>query len=188
MPPVSLYHVLFPDPPVNSPVDVSSVDHTVNVLYDLVLVGLTMVVIAIIFAVLAVIAMWQVFRKAHQHGWAALVPIYNVVVLLRIGRRSPYWLLLLAPVVLNTVIQLFANVTATNLSLYGLLSLITYGCGLAVSIVTGRGVAAVFGRSGTFGVWALGVFPFVGYPILGFGRAQYLPAESLLVGPMPLSR
>ncbi len=156
MPPVSLYHVLFPDPPVNSPVDVSSVDHTVNVLYDLVLVGLTMGV--------------------------------NVVVLLRIGRRSPYWLLLLAPVVLNTVIQLFANVTATNLSLYGLLSLITYGCGLAVSIVTGRGVAAVFGRSGTFGVWALGVFPFVGYPILGFGRAQYLPAESLLVGPMPLSR
>src|SRR6266566_1470050 len=39
-------------------------------------------------------AMWKVFTKAGEPGWAAIIPIYNYVVLDRIAGRPGWWLLL----------------------------------------------------------------------------------------------
>lgn len=36
---------------------------------------------------------WMLFRKAAEPGWAALIPVYNYVVLLRIAGRPPWMLL-----------------------------------------------------------------------------------------------
>jgi hypothetical protein len=38
---------------------------------------------------------WRIYTKADQPGWAALIPIYQHVVLLRIVGRPMWWLLLL---------------------------------------------------------------------------------------------
>jgi hypothetical protein len=38
---------------------------------------------------------WRIHEKADQPGWAALVPVYNTVILLRIVGRPMWWLLLL---------------------------------------------------------------------------------------------
>src|SRR5262245_11693297 len=47
-----------------------------------------------------VIAAWRVFTKAGEPGWAALVPIYNAMVIGRItGRGEMYGLLTLIPCV-----------------------------------------------------------------------------------------
>src|SRR5262249_49356496 len=35
--------------------------------------------------------MWKVFEKAGQPGWAAIVPIYNVIVLFQISGRPAWW-------------------------------------------------------------------------------------------------
>jgi hypothetical protein len=35
--------------------------------------------------VLVIASMWKVFVKAGQPGWAAIVPIYNVVVILQMA-------------------------------------------------------------------------------------------------------
>lgn len=53
-----------------------------------------------IFAIILVIAIYKLFtrcviyKKAHEHAWAVLVPIYRDIVMLRICGMSPWWLLL----------------------------------------------------------------------------------------------
>lgn len=38
--------------------------------------------------------MWKVFEKAGKPGWAAIIPIYNIIVLLEIIKKPIWWLLL----------------------------------------------------------------------------------------------
>ena len=54
------------------------------------LVGLIGSLIYLGVIVLVVAALWKVFVKAGKPGWAALVPIYNLVVLLEIAGK-PIW-------------------------------------------------------------------------------------------------
>ena len=47
-----------------------------------------------VFIVLMVAAMWKIFAKAGQPGWAAIVPIYNWIVWCKIVGRPTWWVLL----------------------------------------------------------------------------------------------
>lgn len=93
-----------------------------------------------------VVAGWfGLFPKARQPRWAALVPLYNIYVLVvHVAGLSRLWfvLVLLPPV--NLIASILVNVE----------------------------VAKRFGRTETFGV-GMAVFGFVLYPLLGFGRAEY---------------
>ena len=53
--------------------------------------------------VLIVAAFWKVFEKAGQPGWAAIVPIYNMYILLKIGGKPGWWLLLMLIPVMPTL-------------------------------------------------------------------------------------
>jgi hypothetical protein len=46
------------------------------------------------FLVLVVVGMWKIFAKAGEEGWKAIIPFYNVYVLLRIVGRPGWWLIL----------------------------------------------------------------------------------------------
>ncbi len=105
----------------------------------------TWIVIAAVAAVIGIIAFWRVFKKAGQPGWAAIIPIYNTYIILKIVGRPAWWLLLyLIP---------FVN--------------------LIVSIVVSIDMAKVFGKSTAFGVFGLWLFSVFGYLILGYGDATY---------------
>jgi hypothetical protein len=85
------------------------------------------------------------FPKAGYPRWAALVPVYNIYVLVvGVARLSPLWFLLIMIPPLNLIAAILVNVE----------------------------VAKRFGRTEAFGV-GMTVFPFILYPILGFGRAGY---------------
>src|SRR5215831_2615423 len=45
--------------------------------------------------VLMVVAMWKIFSKAGQPGWAAIIPIYNLFVWCKIVGRPAWWIRLL---------------------------------------------------------------------------------------------
>jgi hypothetical protein len=95
-------------------------------------------------AVLMVAACWKIFTKAGEPGWAAIVPIYNLVVLLKIVDKPLWWLILfLIP---------FVNFVAAILVTVALAEKFGKGVGFAVGMI---------------------VLPFVFYPILGFGDARY---------------
>jgi hypothetical protein len=93
-------------------------------------------------------SMWKVFVKAGQPGWAALVPIYNVVILLKITGKPSWWLALFFVPVANFVVM--------------------------VLIV--MALAKRFGKSTAFGLGMLFV-GFIFYPILGFGDSEYTAPE-----------
>ena len=106
--------------------------------------ALMMCAIYIVLIVLVVAGIWKTFDKAGQPGWAAIVPFYNMYVLCQIAGRPWWWLLLMfIPIV-----------------------------GLVVAIIIAIDVAKSFGKGTGFGI-GLALLPFVFYPMLGFGSAQY---------------
>lgn len=109
---------------------------------------ITIIYLAVV--VLEIAALWQLFAKAGQPGWAAIIPIYNTIVWLKVVGRPLWWfVLLLIPLV--------------NIVMYFILAL---------------DLAKSFGRGTGFGV-ATFFFPYVTIPMLGFGSAQYQgPAAS----------
>lgn len=91
-----------------------------------------------------IFCMWKVFVKAGKPGWAAIVPIYNTLVMLEIvGRPWWYLLLLLVPVV-----------------------------NIVIGIMVVFDLAKVFGKGTGFGFGLL-FLSFIFIPILAFGDAQY---------------
>ena len=51
-------------------------------------------IVGLVVAILVIAGLWRVFTKAGKPGWAALIPIYNLIVLLQITGKPAWWLLL----------------------------------------------------------------------------------------------
>lgn len=69
-------------------------------IHDNLELGDSMYYIAGFFVIVGIVAQWRLYEKAGQPGWACLVPVYNMVVFLRIvGRPASHLLLFLIPVV-----------------------------------------------------------------------------------------
>ena len=60
-------------------------------------IGMILFISLISFAVCAfsIICMWKVFKKANKPGWAAIIPIYNLVVMLEITELPMWYIALL---------------------------------------------------------------------------------------------
>lgn len=96
-------------------------------------------------AILTIVAMWKLFKKAGKPGWAAIIPIYNIIVMLEIaGMPGWYVLLLLIPIV-NVVISILIILRFVK----------AYGKG------TGFGILTIF-------------FAPIMYAIMAFGDTKYV--------------
>ncbi|MCK5803897.1 MAG: signal peptidase I [Lentisphaeria bacterium] len=106
--------------------------------------GFTLVAVSVFLAVASALVMLisvaRVLSKAGQPGWAVIVPVYNVICLLRVARMPLWWLLLfLVPVV-----------------------------SIVPSVLLPLGIARRFGRGGGFAMGLLFV-PVGFWPLLAFG-------------------
>jgi hypothetical protein len=99
---------------------------------------------AAVIGVVMIAAMWKIFTKAGKPGWASIIPIYNVIVLLDIAGKPVWWFILFLIPIVNFVMLILTYVA----------------------------LADKFGKGGGFavGLIFLGI---VFFPILGFGGAQY---------------
>jgi hypothetical protein len=96
------------------------------------------------------------FPKAGHPAWAALLPFYNVYVLVvDVAKLSTLWFVLVWVPIIQIVVAILVNVE----------------------------VAKRFGRSEAFGL-GLALLGFVFYPILGFGSDQYQEGTAEPVGPV----
>jgi len=95
--------------------------------------------------VLVFVSLWKIFEKAGKPGWAGIVPIYNMIVLLEIVGRPLWWIVLL---ILPCV-------------------------GIVVGILLCIDLAKSFGKSPAYGV-GLALLGFVFFPMLAFGDARYV--------------
>ena len=99
--------------------------------------------------ILCIVSMWKIFSKAGQPGWASIIPIYNVLVLLKVAGKPGWWFLLFLIPLVNFVI----------------------------AIIVTLALAERFGKGAGFGVGLL-LLPIVFLPILAFGSATYSPAPA----------
>ncbi len=106
------------------------------------LAGLMFIWLAIVAVMIA--SMWTIFSKANKPGWAAIVPIYNIIVLLEIVGRPLWWILIyLVP---------FVNLIVVIIVLVELAKSFGKGVGFAVGLI---------------------FLPFIFYPMLAWGGATY---------------
>lgn len=99
----------------------------------------------LLVSVFSIVCLWKVFVKAGKPGWAAIIPIYNIITELEIIGRPWWWLLLLFIPLVNIVI----------------------------GIIVIFDLAKVFGKSTGFGFGLL-FLSVIFMAILAFGDAKYL--------------
>lgn len=119
-------------------------DNTVVVSTGGTIGGLFGGLIGLVIAVLMVVSMWKVFVKAGQPGWACLIPIYNLYILIKVAGRPGWWILLFLIPFVNFVI------------------------GIIISL----DIAKNFGKSALFGIGLI-FLGFIFYPILAFSDDTY---------------
>src|SRR5689334_9558275 len=49
---------------------------------------------SLIVGIISIIGMWKIFEKAGKPGWASIIPIYNIIVLLEIVGKPVWWIIL----------------------------------------------------------------------------------------------
>ncbi|MFA5403903.1 MAG: DUF5684 domain-containing protein [Ignavibacteria bacterium] len=59
-----------------------------------VVMGIIMFLIYAAIIIVMIAGMWKIFVKAGKPGWAAIIPIYNIIVLLEIVGRPMWWILI----------------------------------------------------------------------------------------------
>lgn len=106
--------------------------------------GLIVSLIYVAVAVLMIASLWKVFAKAGKPGWAAIIPIYNYVILLQIVNKPIWWIVLFCVPVVNFVIAILVMIE----------------------------LAKAFGKSAGFGIGLAFLGP-IFLPMLAFGDAQY---------------
>ena len=72
--------------------------------------GIAYVVIMLTISALIVVSYWKIFVKAGKPGWAAIVPIYNFIVMSEIAEK-PWWYVLLLCV---PIANIYAMVVVYN--------------------------------------------------------------------------
>ena len=102
------------------------------------------------FFMLAIMAVmiasaWKVFVKAGEPGWAALIPIYNAIVLLKICGKPAWWIALFLIPIVNIVAGIMVYIS----------------------------LAKCFGKDTGFAIGLI-FLGFIFFPILAFGDARYL--------------
>jgi Family of unknown function (DUF5684) len=105
-------------------------------------------VIAILYVawiVLVIASMWRLFNEAGQKGWCAIVPILNIIVLLKVVHKELWWIILfLIPCV-----------------------------SIVAAFIVYIDLAKAFGKNTLWGVGLI-LLPWITFPALAWGSSQYL--------------
>jgi hypothetical protein len=98
-----------------------------------------------LFVVIPIASYWKLFEKAEQPGWAAIIPLYNLIVLMKIVDKPWYWSLFCCIPYIGFVWAIWSN-----------------------NLLVKR-----FGKTEFFTIGVL-LLPPVFLPILAFGNTEYI--------------
>jgi hypothetical protein len=117
--------------------------------------GAIFMVFAAVIGIFMIVTYWILFNKAGQPGWAVLIPIYNILIMLKVAGKPWWWifgfLLAIIPVVGQILI-------------------------IVLLVLIYHSISVNFGKDAGFTV-GLVLLPIVFFPILAFGNATYNPVQ-----------
>jgi hypothetical protein len=103
-----------------------------------------------LIAAVVIAGMWRAFIKAGEPGWAAIIPLYTIYVMVKISDNPWWWLILVFIPILNLVAPFRINIDVAKRFDQGL----GFGLGLAILSIIFR-------------------------PLLGFGDYEYQGAAAM---------
>lgn len=126
-------------------------------------------ILGIAAAVMTIIGQWKVFKKAGRRPWECLIPVHSTWALFELAGVNPIWMI---GVVYASVLNIIPFIG----------SLASAGFLCFVMIWLNIRVAKAFNKGPGFGV-GLALLPFVWYPMLGMGPAQYVGFKKVVNKP-----
>lgn len=102
---------------------------------------IALLVMGVIFA-----GLWKIFTKAGKPGWAAIIPIYNYIVLMEIIGKPIWWVIMMLLPCVNIIFTFLVYIE----------------------------LAKCFGKDTLYGILLVVLSPIM-IPVLGFSDAQYTP-------------
>ncbi len=105
-----------------------------------------LIIYLLVMVFLYIVPMWKIYAKAGQPGWAIFVPIYNIIVMLKIVGKPWWWLLIMMFVPIVNYVFIIWMLNLLSLS---------------------------FGKNVGFTLGLLFLGP-IFIPILGYGSAKYV--------------
>ncbi len=113
--------------------------------------GIVPIIFSLAIGIFMIITMWKLYLKAGQPGWAAIIPIFNFIVLLRVAGKPWWWIF----GILLGIIPVIGSILV-----------------FILMIIITHGVSTNFGKGAGFTV-GLVLLSIIFYPILAFGKAEY---------------
>jgi hypothetical protein len=110
-------------------------------------------VLMLAWYVVILVAGWKMYAKAGQHGWVAIIPIINILGLLKIVHRPWWWILLMLIPIVGFVVWIILMIDLSK----------GFGHGVGMSLL-------------------LIFLTAIGFLVLGFGDSQYQLQEDRLFG------
>ncbi len=108
-------------------------------------IGAGVAILYLALVLLIIVSLWKIFVKAGKPGWAAIIPIYNIIVWLEIVGKPVWWIILLLIPLVNFFVLLYLNHLTSK----------AFGKDVVMTLL-------------------LIFLPFIGFPMLAFGPAQYV--------------
>ena len=131
--------------------------------------GIVGIIIAIIWGILLIIAMWKIFEKAGEAGWKSIIPIYNVYIMYKIvGMKNWFWYIL----IVAFVCWFIAGLLWEESTAAGIITIVASLFSGIVSIVAVYKLPRKFGW-GVFTSILYVLFTGICTLILGFGNYKY---------------
>ena len=103
-----------------------------------------LIILWIVMTIVLIVANWKIFTKAGKPGWAILIPIYNIIVMMQIIKKPLWWVIILFVPIVDIVFVI----------------LIVYN------------LVIKFGQPGWHVILAL-FLGIIYYPYLAFSKAEY---------------
>ena len=132
---------------------------------------LLLLLFILMFPLPVALGLSKLFKKAGVAGWKGFVPIYNLLIMLRLSGRPGWWAWVICCnylfVFLWTLLQGDMNADIYKV-IYFSLSILSF-----VFLVRAFNTLALsYGKDSSFTI-GLVLLPFVFFPVLGYGKSRY---------------
>lgn len=127
---------------------------------------------ALVCAGVTIAGVWTSFSKAGRPGWAAIIPVYNLIVWLDVAGKAWWWIFIVLAPLIFIFLGVFMGVALGSFIVVLVCYLLGLVGSLILSIVLSIAYAQNFGKGIGFGI-GLALLTPVFYPLLGFGDAEY---------------
>ena len=103
------------------------------------------IIIYLAIVLLMIVSLWITVNKAGRPGVSQIIPIWNIIELVRISGKPLWWVILILLIPIVNIVLL---------------------------IMVYHGISKAFGKDAGFTVGMV-LLPFIFFPILAFGKATY---------------